>query len=897
MYKISLILLLSLFTTPLVFAQKQGIKGLVSNPKGEKIMNCEIIISHENITQSITTDEAGKFLVNLEAGVYYIDINQPECELYTREIKVEKNKIINLTIKLKLKSEKSLEEVVVNGQSQRKTEANLINLQKKSVQIVENVSSEQLQKQGVGDVSTAVTKAAGIQKQESSGIIYVRGLGDRYNSTTLNGLPIPSDDPENKNIDLSIFKTSMVEYISLDKVYNPALNGDFSGANVNINSKGFNGNPYLKIGLSSGINLQTFDESNFRVQDGTPGFLGYNTTNFIKSNPYQKYPFKTNWNFDKQNNKFNSGLNIEGGRKFFDSKLSSFFYLGFDNNYMYRKGKEGFYDSTGDAIKALSVSRSTYTTNTTALLNLKYKINAKNEIKFYSNFIHTSEQDAKIYQGYMREVGTEVIINRGDNKITSTWINQLLGEHQLNDSWKLDWAASYNMLNSKRPDRLQNTIDAATMQFITGSAINNHRYFDDLKDNTLNGFLHLTKTWNDFKFNFGYEGSYKDRKFENTTIGMQMSMSPTVNPTDVDGVINASNNSLFTYTTFRSENNLFKPFYYNLDQAIHAGFVNIDYNITPQLIIQLGGRYDYIKLESDWDDSVKGIGNKNKNYSKILPSFNAKYSLNTKQNLRLAVSKTYTLPQPKEIIPIGYYDVTTNVYGNKYLKPSDNYNLDLKWEYFPTPGEIISVTAFGKYIKNAIAKTTYSTASSSDMSYFNLSKWGYVLGTELEFRKDVYKWNQSKIYTFLNGTFMHTEQKLKSENEISQENGGATIEFSGQDKEDLQGAAKILGNANLGFNHTWNDNQNKLDFVVTYAYVGKNLYAIGTNKTGNFYEKQLNLLDANFKMEFKNLGLGISAKNLLNPKYRIEQENNFGSFIHKDYTRGREIALSLSYKF
>ena len=118
-----------------------------------------------------------------------------------------------------VKSTKNIEGVIIQGSTKKGKESNLINLQRKSVEVIERVGSVQLEKQGVGDVATAVTKATGTQKQEGSGQIFVRGLGDRYNGTTLNGLEIPSDNPEFKNINLEIFKTSMIEYLSLDKVF------------------------------------------------------------------------------------------------------------------------------------------------------------------------------------------------------------------------------------------------------------------------------------------------------------------------------------------------------------------------------------------------------------------------------------------------------------------------------------------------------------------------------------------------------------------------------------------------------------------------------------------------------------------------------------------------------
>lgn len=793
-----------------------------------------------------------------------------------------------------LKNEKKIDEVKIIGNAKKGTETNIINTQKKSVEVIERVGAVQLEKQGIGDVASAVTKATGTQKQEGSGQIVIRGLGDRYNATTLNGLTIPSDNPEYKNINLEIFKTSIIEYISLDKVYNPKLSGDFGGASINIVSKEHSGRPYFKVEIGSSLNLQTFDKSNFKLQDGGPGFFGYEEADFRKGNPYVTYPFKTQWNFKNAENPFNSNMSFEGGYSF--GKLSAFAYAGFENSYVYSSGQEGFYDATGDAIKALNVERYTYGTNSTALVNLAYKLNSRNKINFTSNFIHSSSQDARFFNGYMREIGTNVIINRGDNKITSTWINQLYGNHKLTDTWSADWGVGYNMLNSKRPDRLQNTFDANTNNLIASSAINNHRYFDELKDNTVNGFVSLSKQINDLKINLGYNGTYKDRQFDNTTIGLNFSVITAVDPNNVDAFINAYNNGIITYNTFRTNSDLFKPFYYNFKQNIQSGFANFDYKFSERLVVQLGGRYDYVDLKTDWDDVIFPNGKKDKTYNKFLPALNAKYSVNDKQNLRLSASKTYTLPQAKELIPIAYYDVTSNVYGNPSLYPSDNYNVDLKWEIFPNSGEVFSITAFGKYIENPIARTTFSTASSSDQTYFNIANSGYVVGAEVELRKDIYKWSASRLYTFMNATYMHSEQKLKSEAELSQENEGKIIQFA-KDKEDVQGVADFLANVNLGYNQKFAD-KNSVDFVVSYSYVGKSLFALGTNNVGNLYENPIHILDANLKFYFDQIGIGISAKNLINSDNKIEQViDNVGKYTNRSYTKGRQIGLNLSYEF
>ncbi|MFW2137282.1 TonB-dependent receptor plug domain-containing protein [Chryseobacterium sp. TY4] len=784
-----------------------------------------------------------------------------------------------------VKSTKNIEGVIIQGSTKKGKESNLINLQRKSVEVIERVGSVQLEKQGVGDVATAVTKATGTQKQEGSGQIFVRGLGDRYNGTTLNGLEIPSDNPEFKNINLEIFKTSMIEYLSLDKVYNPRFSGDFGGANIDIVSKTHVGKPYFKVGLGSSINLQTFDKANFKMQDGGPGFFGFNEATYRTGSPYDKYPFTTKWNFKNAQNPFNTSMDFEGGARL--GKFMLFGYAGFDNSYEYSTGKEGFYFANGDANKDYNVEKSDYKTNTTALLNVDYKINANNKLKLTTNYIHSSQQEAKIYKGYSYDVDRNVIINRGDNKLTDTWINQLFGNHNISNSWTLDWALAFNLMNSKRPDRMQNTINAETNELLASSAISNHRYFDELKDKTYLGHLYLTKKFNqNYKLVVGYDGSYKDRQFNQTTLGMNFTTSLPVNYQDIDAFINAYNNSFFIYNIQKSN--------YSIKRNIQSGFANFDMNLSDKFTLQIGGRFDYIDFDMAWKDILDDSTRK-KQYNKFLPALNAKYSINDRQNLRFSASKTYTLPQPKELIPIAYYDVTANVYGNPYLYPSDNYNADLKWEFFPKTGEIISLTAFGKYIQNPIGRSTYSSASPSDMTFFNIANWGYIYGAEAEIRKDVFSWDKSKIYAFVNGTFMQSKQELKNETELAKENNGKTAQFSKLEN-DVQGVAKFLANANVGYNYKWGGD-NTVDLVVSYSRVGKNLYSIGTNKVGDFYELAKDILDVNINFSLKQIGIGISGKNLLNPHSKIEQINDSGTFIHKDYTRGRQVGLSLTYKF
>jgi len=812
-----------------------------------------------------------------------------------------------------VKKEKNLEEVKIQGSSKKGNESNILNAQKKSVEVIERVGSAQLTKQGVGDVAAAVTKATGTIKQEGGNTISVRGLLDRYNTTTLNGLTIPSDDPENKNIDLSLWKTDIIDYISLEKVYNPRLTGDFGGANINIVSKEHSGKGYIILGLDSGYNLQNSKPEKFYTQDGT-NFFGTKIQK-IPSNPLSSYGYKTSWNFKESAvMPINSEINIEAGNSFKigeQGKLNTFLYAGFKNGFTYKEGSEGQFAEQTIYKDFSKVQKYSYDTNTTGLLNLFYRINPNHELKWITTYIHSTSQDTKIYQGYIRDIAENsgAYVRRAEYKVTDVLVNQLGGDHKFGEKFSLNWIAGYNYLNSQRPDRISNTLVKSTnsnLYTVTRESGLNNRYYDNLDDKEYTG--NLTFNYNfkeDSKISFGYQGRFKTRNFYSRQVDFKWDNSVTApaqvyDPNNIDEVFNADNytNGYFTISSNFGDAGTLVPILYNGKQDINAGFVNIDYKFSDKLTAQLGVRYDRIKQSIDWQvQYYTSIDALEYNYNKILPAFNLKYSINDRQNLRLAASRTYTLPQMKEMAPYIYVDPTETSVGNPALKPSDNNNLDLKWEFFPKAGEVFSVTGFGKYIQNPISKT-FIASSDDFFSYLNAGDWAYVFGIEAELRKDIYSFgNGSKFYTFLNATYMNTKAELNGDKVMNDTKNIIPYSVNFDVKEDkLQGAADFVANANLGLNHKLNSGA-EMDLVASYSYVGNYIYSISTSKMGNIIQKPMNILDLTAKINFKNnISFGVTAKNLINPEVRRVQENKLNSETY-NFRNGRVIGASVAYKF
>src|SRR5690606_3623643 len=295
-------------------AQSTGvIYGTVTDESGIGISTADVFI--DGTIFSVFTNEDGSYEMEVDPGTYEVIITAIGYEEVAQTLTVNDGERVEFSsiIKTSADSTTQLSEVVVVGEASKESEASLLNAQRKSVIITENIGVQELERKGVTDVSSAVTKVAGISRQEGSSVVYVRGLGDRYNSTTMNGLPIPSNDPEYKNIDLSIFPTDIVEYVGIDKVYSGTFFGDFAGGNVNINTPTQTGKNFFKIGMTTRVNSNAFDNDHFRIQDG-PDFSGFKL-NDKRPTSIATYDFDNSLN-PQRSATIGSGILLSGGTKF-----------------------------------------------------------------------------------------------------------------------------------------------------------------------------------------------------------------------------------------------------------------------------------------------------------------------------------------------------------------------------------------------------------------------------------------------------------------------------------------------------------------------------------------------------------------------------------------------------
>lgn len=893
------------------FAQNGILKGKITDKAtGEELIGAAVVIDGTSIGS--TTNFSGDYeLPPLEPGTYTIRCQyiSYEPQLIERVV-VKTNEATMLDFKL-LSAEMDLAEVKVVAKANRESENLLMLEQKKAAISKETIGAQQMALQGVPDAASGVTKVTGITKQSGPGTINVRGLGDRYNTTTINGLPLPGNHAEYKNIDLELFSTDVIGFIGIEKVFTSGLYADVAGANIDIVSKKQTGDPFFQIDIKTGSNTNLANADKFILQDG-PGFLGFN--NFSRPDDLKVYDFRNAWNPTGKTPYPNMSFKLKGGRTFTlgEGKLNLFATVSYDNKFQYSNIIQRRINGSDDKRMNLAGEMFKYNTNTTGMLNLNYS-KGGSQIYFNSMLLHSSKQDLKQVNGYIIDVvgdpdKDKAFVRRSDFERNRVIVNQLLGRHELNERLMLNWGLAYNTVANVLPDRRHNVLvqeNGAAFVPSSNDAANNHRYWHELKEQELAGNINISKTFGEAlnedaayraKLTLGYSARIKARDFEAYQYNHSLDKSRvlSIDPNNIDAYFNNERMQAgyFSLKTFFGDLNI--PQSYSGNMINHAAFASFEYAVSLRLLAVLGLRFETITQDISYQTSLFN-GENAFTENNPFPSLSLKYMLSEKSNLRFAGSMSYTLPQFKETAPFLFEGITDATQGNPYLYPSKVYNADVKWEVFPQAGQLISIAAFGKYIQDPINKFVMASAS-NDFTYANTGDWAYVLGTELEAKKPVWQTDNKKLVLGANLSLMLSNQELNNE-KIQRETKGSINASFATGTEKLQGAAPILGNANLSYISKWKDGENAFSTTFVYGYTSDRLYLIGYAGLGKQVDRSFNELDLIVKSKFDKLGVSFSAKNLLNPNFDRVQENTTATHLVSRYSKGIQLSLGLSYTF
>ena len=887
--------LLSCLTADLLAADfNVNIKGQIKDSDSkEPLIGATVQIIGSSM--GAVTDIDGNFqLAGVEDGIYDIEIKYVGYKtVVKRQIKIEDNRIVTLDFELKADTQ-MLSDVTVVAKANRESESVTLLEQKKSIVAVQSVGAKELSRKGVGDAQGAVTKVSGISKQEGVKNVFVRGLGDRYNLTTLNRFPIPSEDPEYKNIALDFFSTDIIQSVDVNKTFGGTMASDVAGAGINISSKELVGRSELKASVSAGANTNV-------MRSGVMQMDGVNAFGFAQSSEPEAdlnaYSFHNSLDPSKKNAPVNQSYMLSGGKEWnWGTDVFSVYMVGsHDKKYAYYDEEVRNSITSGDLSQDMKGDISKIETSQLLMAGLNYRHSDKLHLQYDLMMVHAAResvgdywgmdadfQSSDTYEGFMRRQQVN------DNRLL---VNQLSGVWKFAPKWSLDAGISYNKIKGMEPDRRINNLVKTAGGYVPmkGTGVQ-QRYFSELNEDDINlraGFTYKLPDAYGSEFssvNFGYTGRLVTDGFSATEYDLSVIRQQSFDATDVK------------FDRYYNQGNLDKGFFmqdrnqdeYDVDKKIHSVYAEATYQLSEHFIANVGVKYDNVNLGVNYRvnrGGTKGSQSIDKDY--VLPSVNLRYNFNDRHALRFGASKTYTLPQAKEISPYRYISVSFNSQGNPDLKPSDNYNADLKWDFYLSGSELFSIGAFYKYIKNPISRIEVASAGGF-LSYENIADHAMVAGAEVEFRKDLFSRKTAeeihKLTFGVNGAYTYTHAKVSL----------ATVSTGSQ----LEGAAPWIVNSDLSYQ--LQKGKYNLTSTLVFNYFSDRIYTIGTEGFQDIMEKGIPTLDFVLSAKMGNrFSFSMKAANLLNASHQLTRKGNADNreVVLSKYKKGVDLSLGISYEF
>ncbi|WP_010177763.1 TonB-dependent receptor [Aquimarina agarilytica] len=919
------------FLLSLAFASSfaQGnIKGVVSDKElaGSPLPFADVYL--KDTTKGTTTDFDGNYLIeNIDPGTYTLVISFVgyEAQEFPNTVVTDGETLtVNATLSA---SAASLSNVIIQGTSAvKESEKALLVEQKKATVIKESIGAQEMKKLAIADAAGATAKISGVTKNESSGDVYVRGLGDRYLSTTLNGLPIPSDDIENKNIGLNLFPSNIIQNVGISKTYSVDKYADQASGNINIVPKEHSGSkPKFSISLTSGANTNAISGEFRRTQNANNTSFG----NYSSDLTNRQALTQESWNFTTEDNPINIGVSATAGAKLFNV-WSVFGSVSHAVSHSDQKGEFKIFEE--NFLNDFATDAENFNTKvvTSALLNNTFKVATGHKLKLTGLYINNlSDQvnefgrngEAVFFEETDTGVGNQFVRDQ-NTKQTELIVLQGSGKHKLSDNDKIDWGVGFNLVDAREPNRIRNEVNIFgdnDVRFGTQGATQQRKSAQIIQDDEFNAYLNYNRVLvdseeNNLKVNLGGNYRNKNRQFDSRIESYNLGDSPTtlvVSSIDnLDEGLNLDNIIRgFIEIPEDPQSDL-----YDGELEVRAGYLSTDFSFG-KFSGNVGLRYEEDEVNlPQWDVTNQTPGEDRflfSSYENFLPSFNFKYSLDEDDRMavRLAASKTITLPEFKEIAPFEY--TTPNgrqVQGNPNLIASTNYNVDVKYEFFPKSGQVLSGTLFYKQIQDPINKAQ-ARGAANNLSFFNTSEKAEILGVELEGKYDFdLRENGSNLAVLANVTFMDHNQDLKGVN--SEEGQNEEFRYGNTTETGLQGASDWIVNSSLTFS---DKTEKEFAATLTGNYSSEKIFALGNSEDINAFDLRFNdeIIEEGFvtldmvlsKVVAKGLKLTLVGRNLLNPKIKQTQliTDPINGGVTKEtvlsYRKGNVFNVKLAYNF
>ncbi len=927
-----LLTILFISISSLLLAQTGKIAGrVISSNRGDALSGVTIHI--QGAQKNVVTDVEGRFIFNsISPGTYTLEISslgfQPKA---VSEVEVKANEVVQVDVALE-EMVKELGTVTVTSTSRKMESVNALLVKQKNLpNISDGISAESIKRSPDRNTGEVLKRVSGATIQENKYVI-VRGLADRYNVATLNNSVLPSTEADRKVFAFDIIPSNLIDNIQIFKTATPDLPGDFAGGVVQINTQDVPSKN--EISLSAGVSYNTLSTGkNFRI-----GYLGqYDYLGFEGGKrrlPANLPNLRTYANVDdlisasqRVNNIFGDrykanalpGQNYQASwanRADFKngSTLGTIVSLTYRNSQSILDGERFEYADQGQASpKLYDYKDSTYKFTTTigAMANIAYK-KGKTKISFKNLFNRLMEVTNAVREGTNNDNLQYIKATSNETNIKTLISSQLEGEHVLGEKRSmLTWNLNYAYTGGEQPDYRISPY-AKSLNDVNNKAVpfqvvlrDSYRFFSELNDFSYGGNLNYTlpfKWKNGEKNTFKAGGSilYKTRDYSARAFRYKPAISNqfNVNILSIEPkyVFDPAYMSPTGLVLDEITNNSDK---YTGEATTAAGYLMLDNRLGKNIRLVWGLRVENFAYTVNTADFSNPDIEITRSYFDLLPSFNLTYNLDKKTNLRLSGSRTVSRPDFREVANFQFYDFSRNaiVKGNSELERSQNTNVDIRFETYPTAGEIFSVSVFAKHFDKPIETVIPSGAVATNLiiTYANPNS-AFNYGAELEFRKKLNFFNSAFLENFTAfGNFAY----IKS-----------SVDFAGTDFSIFEEGRPMQGQSPYIINGGLQYNADKLGLTFTGLVnrIGHRIALVGFQGYADIYENGRTVVDFQVAQKmFKKKGeLKLSISDILNQRAIFYQNTNditkrgFKSTddrVWNTYRYGTNISLSLSVNF
>ncbi|MFA5667796.1 MAG: TonB-dependent receptor [Balneolaceae bacterium] len=951
-FKIYVVLLIAFVLSTAAIAQEKGsLAGtILDEVTGEPIIGASVYLEGTNLGAASAVD--GSYLVkNIEPGSYNIlvsYISYQKTRITSVDIKL--GEVTTLSLLLVPETE-LLGEITVTAEAILNNEAGLLRQRQKSISFSDAISSERISKSGASDAAGVMKKVVGASVIGGK-YIYIRGLGDRYSSSHLNGVELPSSDPDKKSFQFDMFPSNLLENIVTIKSFTPDKPGNFSGGLVDVNTKEFPEKRTLTYSFSSGYNTSTTGKIGYLAESNTSGLLAYDNgmraipkvVNDYRNNPNFVLPTPTSARFnadkasvlDKFSNAFNnqmapsarimpintsSSISFGNQTKLFDKTLGYSASLSYSRKASsYSNGTLGRWQLIGNLNESSGLTnlfdlndlKSEISVDIGLLTELSYKLSDNHKLS--ANYINTRsgiESGRNITGVWNDEAPNDTyqssVIQYIERKLNSY---QLHGRHSFSNIFgsTLKWTASYANNAQEEPDLRYLTYliqdDGSGGEFLSlsnGLLQQPARFFRDLSESNTNFILDyeiplMPLVGMQGKFKTGYYSQIINRDFNESRFEYATGAKGFTDfKEDINsffgymGIVDEAPNGRPIFgNTIRDASNTKNQ--YNANKDIHAYYAMLELPISNSIKLIGGIRQENTTIRTVSEDTSLVEGNLNNR--DLLPAISSIVSVNENMNIRASYTNTVARPTFRELAPYTTFEFVGDFIftGNAELKRTLIKNSDLRWEWFPNPTEIIAISLFQKGMTNPIERKVRTDVNRAQ-TVENVEE-ARVYGLEVELRK-----NLGNMSEYLNNFSLSSNFTLVESRVSIPEDELYNIRISdpkAKEYRSLVGQSPYIINFDLEYYKSTNG------LLVNFSYnkFGDRLYSVALGAIPDVFERSYSTIDMVAKKSFKNgLNLKFSIKNLLDPDIKLSQKYGSDEYIYQSYNKGRSISLGLSYSF